>query len=68
LHWSDFSIRQCAQITPKELLFELLPLKLSAHRSVALWMAIPIGMVLLAVAWRIVRRAEWQSSFDGKQG
>jgi hypothetical protein len=40
----------------QELLFELLALKLSAHGSVALLMAVPIGVVLLALAWRIARR------------
>jgi hypothetical protein len=34
----------------EELLFEAFALKLSAHGSVALLMAVPIGVVLLALA------------------
>jgi hypothetical protein len=43
--------------SPGELLFELAWLKLSAHGAVAVLMAMPVGMVLLAVVWRIVRRS-----------
>jgi hypothetical protein len=39
---------------PEELLFELHRLKLSARGRVALLMAAPVGMILLAIAWRIV--------------
>jgi hypothetical protein len=39
-----------------ELLFELFGLKLSAHGEIALLMAGPVAIVLLAVAWRIARR------------
>jgi hypothetical protein len=41
---------------PGELLFELFGLKLSAHGEIALLMAAPVAILMLAVAWRIVRR------------
>jgi hypothetical protein len=39
-----------------ELLFELFGLKLSAHGEIALLMAVPVTIVMLAIAWRIARR------------
>jgi hypothetical protein len=38
---------------PEELFFELHRLKLSARGRVALLMAAPVAVILLAVAWRI---------------
>jgi hypothetical protein len=39
-----------------EILFSFLTLTLSAKGTPALYLAIPIGAVLLAVAWRIAHR------------
>jgi hypothetical protein len=39
-----------------ELLFKFLALTLSAKGTPALWLVIPIGAVLFAVAWRIAIR------------
>jgi hypothetical protein len=39
----------------QELLFELFGLKLSAHGEIVWLMAVPVAVVLLAVAWWIAR-------------
>lgn len=38
-----------------ELIFSFLTLKLSARGRPALWLVVPIAVVLLAVAWRVLR-------------
>lgn len=39
---------------PEELLFKMLGLTLSARGRVAVLMATPVAVILLAVAWRIL--------------
>jgi hypothetical protein len=38
-----------------EVIFSFLALKLSARGRPALWLVVPIAVVLLAVAWRVLR-------------
>jgi hypothetical protein len=41
---------------PNELVFGFLTLTLSAKGPAALWLVIPVSLLLIAVAWRIARR------------
>jgi hypothetical protein len=43
--------------TSNELMLNFLMLTLSAKGSVAGWLAIPVSGLLIALAWRIVRRS-----------
>jgi hypothetical protein len=39
-----------------ELIFVVSSLQLSARGTAALWLVIPVSAILIAIAWRIVRR------------
>jgi hypothetical protein len=41
---------------PSEIVIGVLSLTLSAKGAPALWLVIPVSAILIALAWRIVRR------------